>query len=65
MKRDLVTFWEYLGYSKSKGLLDVGPSMWERRLINTLVIMDVVDAQERKISLVRGEICLYMFLIFL
>lgn len=42
MNKELITFYEHLGYEECKGTLDAKPSMKERRLINTLEVVDEV-----------------------
>lgn len=48
MEEDFVTLQERLDFEEGKCHLDMGPSIQERRLINTQVIVDEVDIQERK-----------------
>lgn len=48
MKEYLVIFSEHVGFKEGIGPKYVGPSMEERRLIDSRVVIDVVDYQERK-----------------
>lgn len=37
-----------MGYEEGKCHSNVGPSMQERRIINTRAVMNAIDTQERK-----------------
>lgn len=63
MKENQEIFWKSLGCEEWVNPLDVGPLMWEKRPIDTRVIVDVIDIHERRRGLLTFNIDLYFLLV--